>query len=73
MNRTIKEATVSRCYYSRHEELKKHPHAFLMAYNLVSRLKTLKGKSPYDFIKAIRITEPERFMADPNHFIAFCD
>lgn len=68
MNRTIKEATVSRYHYKSHEELKKHLHAFLMAYNLASRLKTLKGKSPYDFIKAMWTTEPERFIANPVHF-----
>ncbi len=28
-------------------------HEFLMAYNLAGRLKTLKGKSPYDFIRSI--------------------
>ena len=33
MNRTLKEATVGRYHYSCHEELKKHLHAFLMAYN----------------------------------------
>lgn len=68
MNRTIKEATVSRYHYTSHEELKKHLHAFLMAYNLTSRLKTLKGKSPYDFIKAVWTTEPERFITNPDHF-----
>lgn len=39
-----------------------------MAYNLAPRLKTLKGKSPCDFIKAAWTTEPERFIANPNHF-----
>ncbi len=65
MNRTIKGPTVSRYHYKSHEELKKHPHAFLMGYNLTSRLKTLKGKSPYDFIKAVWATGPERFIANP--------
>ena len=51
-----------------HDELKKHLHAFLMAQNLASRLKTFKGKSPYDFIRAMWTSEPERFMVDPNHF-----
>jgi hypothetical protein len=68
MNRTIKEASVSRYHYTSHEKLRKHLHAFLMAYNLASRLKTLKGKSPYDFIKAVWTTEPERFIIDPGHF-----
>jgi transposase-like protein len=68
MNRTIKEATVGRYHYDTHEALKKHLHAFLMAYNLAGRLKTLKGKSPYDFIRSIWAQEPERFTVDPNHF-----
>lgn len=42
MNRTIKKATVGRYHYGSHKELKEHLHAFLMAYNLASRLKTLK-------------------------------
>jgi IS30 family transposase len=68
MNRTIKEATVSRYHYGCHEDLEKHLRAFLSAYNFASRLKTLKGKSPYEFIQAIWSREPERFTAEPNHF-----
>jgi hypothetical protein len=68
MNRTIKEATVGRYHYDTHEMLKKHLQAFLMAYNFAGRLKTLKGKSPYDFIRSIWIQEPGRFTIDPNHF-----
>ena len=68
MNRTIKEATVGRCHYSSHDEPEKHLHAFLMAYNLASRLKTLKGKSPYDFIRNIWTLEPDRFICNPNRF-----
>jgi transposase-like protein len=33
-NRTLKEATVKKYYYQTHQQLKKHLHAFLMAYNL---------------------------------------
>lgn len=62
MNRTIKEAIVDRYHYANHDELKKHLHTFLMAYNLASRLKALKGKSPYDFIRAIWTTETERLI-----------
>lgn len=41
---------------------------FSHAYNLASRLKTLKDKSPYDFIKNIWTLEPDRFTFDQNHF-----
>lgn len=68
MNRSLKDATVKRYHYGSHEELKKHLHAFLMAYNMASRLKTLKGKSPYDFIRNLWTLEPEKITHDPNHF-----
>ena len=41
---------------------------FSWRYNLASRLKTHKGKSPYDFIRAVWTTEPERVILDPNEF-----
>ena len=40
----------------------------LMAYNFAERLKTLKGKSPYEFVRTVWAVEPERFHSDPNHF-----
>jgi hypothetical protein len=52
MNRTIKEATVKRYHYESHDQLKSHLHAFLIVYNFVRRLKTLKGLTPYAFICA---------------------
>lgn len=39
MNRTLKEATVYRCYYDTHEQLREHLATFLMAYNFAKRLK----------------------------------
>jgi hypothetical protein len=46
MCQTIKEATVKRYCYQSHDHLKRHLHAFLMAYNFAKRLKTLKGLIP---------------------------
>jgi hypothetical protein len=43
MNRTLKEATVITYYDQTPQHLKEHLHAFLMAYNFVKRLKTLRG------------------------------
>ena len=40
---THKEATVQRCHYGLHAQLKAHVHAFLMAYNFSKRLKTLRA------------------------------
>lgn len=69
MNRTLKEATVKRYYYRSHDELKKHLHSFLMAYNFARRLKTLKGLTAYEYICKIWTKEPERFRINPTHHI----
>jgi transposase InsO family protein len=50
MNRTLKEATVNTFYYASHDELKRHLHAYLMAYNFAKRLKAIKGNTPWHFV-----------------------
>jgi transposase InsO family protein len=67
MNRTIKEATVKRYHYDRHERLENHLVDFISAYNFGRRLKTLKGLTPYEFIVKAWTKEPERFKLDPIH------
>jgi len=67
MNRTLKDATVNRFYYQTHEQLKKHLHAFLMAYNFAKRLKTLKGLTPYQFICQQWQKNPLLFKFNPFH------
>ena len=69
MNRTIKDATVKTFYYKTHEELKQHLHDFLMAYNFAKRLKSLKGKTPWQFIQHQWTIHPEYFITNPNYFI----
>jgi len=65
MNRTIKEATVKRYHYDRHEQLEQHLTDFINAYNFGRRLKTLKGLTPYEFIVKTWTNEPERFILNP--------
>ena len=65
MNRTIKEATVKRYHYDRHEQLESHLDDFINAYNYGRRLKTLKGLTPYEFICKAWTKEPERFSLNP--------
>lgn len=65
MNRTIKEATVKRYHYERHEQLENHLADFINAYNYARRLKTLKGLTPYEYICKIWTEEPKRFNLDP--------
>jgi transposase InsO family protein len=67
MNRTIKEATVKRYHYDRHEELESHLADFIDAYNYGRRLKTLRGLTSYEFIVAAWTKEPERFRLNPIH------
>ena len=46
MNQTIKDATVKRCHYDNHEQLRIHLADFIAAYNFVRWLKTIKGLTP---------------------------
>jgi transposase InsO family protein len=65
MNRTIKEATVQRYYYDRHDQLKAHLADFINAYNYARRLKTLKGLTPHEYICKSWTSQPERFKLNP--------
>ena len=67
MNRTLKEATVSRYHYATHQELREHLYNFLNAYNFAKRLKTLRGLTPYQHSINRWQQEPRHFRADPHH------
>lgn len=67
MNRTIKDATVKRYYYTSHKQLKEHLYTFLNAYNFAKRLKTLKGLTPYEKIIKWWQKESQRFNINPTH------
>jgi transposase InsO family protein len=61
MNGAIKDATVKRCFYETHDQLRAHLQNFVYAYNFVRRLKTLRGLTPYEFIRKAWTSEPHRF------------
>ncbi len=67
MNRTIKDATVKRFHYARHDQLRRHLQNFIAAYNFGRRLKTLKGLPPYEFICKWWPSEPHRSISSPIH------
>ena len=67
MNRTIKEATVKRYHYDRHDQLRQHLQDFINAYNFARRLKTLKGLTPYEYICKCWTSQPNRFIINPIH------
>ncbi len=67
MHRTLKEQTVHSYFYETHAELRQHLEAFIQAYNFGKRLKTLKGRSPYEFICDRWRENPEKFHTEPHH------
>jgi transposase InsO family protein len=67
MNPTIKEATVKRFHYERHDQLLTHLTDFMASYNFAQRLKTLSGLTPYEYIAKIWTSEPDRFIIAPIH------
>jgi transposase InsO family protein len=67
MNRTIKDATLKRCYYDSHSQLKNHLTDFINAYKFGKRLKTIKGLTPCEYICKVWTTEPERLKINPIH------
>ena len=50
MHRTLKEQTVYLYFYQTHAELRQHLEACTHAYNFAKRLKTLKGRTPFEYI-----------------------
>jgi hypothetical protein len=67
MIRTIKDATVKRYHYDSHEQLRAHLALFVDAYNHARRLKTLRGLTPYEFVRKTWTEQPQRFRVDPSH------
>ena len=65
MNRTQKEATMTRYHYGSHAELREHLSSYLLAYNHAKRLKTLRDLTPYEFVCAEWEKSPERFVRNP--------
>ena len=50
-----------------HDQLRTHLADFLAAYNFAPRLKTRSGLTPYEYIRNIWTSEPDRFILDPIH------
>ena len=68
MNRTIKEATVKRYHDDSHDQLRSHLADVIgNAYNFGRRLKTPRAPTPYQYIRKISTTEPERFNPNSIH------
>jgi hypothetical protein len=67
MNRTLKEATVTRADDEHHQQLKEPLSNVLHAYNVAQRLNTLQGLTPDEDIITCWQQEPERVTVNPCH------
>lgn len=67
MNRTLKKATVYRCYYAIHQQLCEHLKTFKKVYNFAKRLKALKGLTPFEYICQQWQQHPNSSSSDPSH------
>jgi len=70
MNQTIKNATIKMFEYETVEQFKLNLEDFLNWYNTVKKLKALKRKAPYDFIREQYKINPKVFHKNPEHHCA---
>ena len=68
MNRTIKDATVKQYHYNSQTQFKQHLYDFLNVYNFAKKLKTLRFKTPYEFIVEKYNSNATIFLTNPTHF-----
>lgn len=69
MNRTLKDATVKTYFYETIDDLKRHVHDFLMAYNFAKKLRALRGLTPYEMIIESWKKDPSGFHHNPIHYL----
>jgi transposase InsO family protein len=67
MVRTIKDATVRAFHYASIEDLRRHVHDWLLAYNYAKQLRALQFKTPLEALKCISVEKPELFVRQPSH------
>lgn len=65
MNRTIKDATVERCHDDSRDRLRPHLTHFMATCKFARRLETLGGLTPYEYIRKVWTSEPDRFVLGP--------
>lgn len=70
MNQTIKDATIKMFEYETVEQFKLNLEDYLNWYNTVKKLRALKRKAPYDFIKEQYKINPKIFNKNPEHHCA---
>lgn len=68
MNRTLKEATVKNYHYQTFDQLRHHLQTFVSAYNCAKHLKSLKLKTPLEFLNERFLNMPVLFKRNPHHY-----
>jgi hypothetical protein len=71
MNRTIMDATVKRYFYETHDQRRPHLQNFVDAYNFTRRPKTLRARTPYEFICKAWTSEPHRPTTAIRHVVKY--
>jgi len=66
-NKMLKNNTVKAFHYENIEQLQTHLTSFLLFYNIQKKLKSLKFKSPLDFLTEQYNLNPQLFIFNPNH------
>ena len=69
MNRTIKDFTVKKYYYTTKKQLAEHLHDFLMAYNFSKKLKSLNFLTPYEKILKTWDENMSLFNSNPYRYL----
>ena len=67
-NRTIKDATTKTYHYDNIIQFEKHLQEFLLVYNFAKRLKSLKFKTPFEFLAEKFKNNPTLFYQNPDHY-----
>lgn len=65
VNRPHRNATVKRRHSGGHQQLRAHFADVMAASNFARRLKPLGGLAPYEHIREVRKSAPNRFVLDP--------
>ena len=65
--RTIKDATIRAFHYATIDDLRRHTHNWLLAYNHAKQLKALRFRTSLEALERIRAQKPELFIRPPSH------
>ena len=68
INRTIKDATTKTYHYDSINQFEKHLQEFILVYNFAKRLKSLKFKTPFEFLAEKFKNNPTLFYQNPDHY-----